>query len=183
MKREGLPAWTTNQESSRPPVKPRPRLPRALLHSILNDRAFSQQPAAQFHGRAGAPPRGAGDRGQGPIVTFMFCRFVMPFVVRIVALVYFCGISSVGWSSFMKINACVGMALLGFYLPDLFLNNTIARRQQSIMRAFPDALDLLLICVESGMSIESSFQRVASAIGSHSSELSAELGLPTAEIS
>ena len=43
----------------------------------------------------------------------------------------------------------------------LRLNNIIARRQQSIMRAFPDALDLLLICVESGMSIEAAFNRVA----------------------
>ena len=125
----------------------------------------------------------AGFRGQGPVVTFMFFRFVMPFVVLLLALVYFFGISNVAWSSFMKINASVGAALLGFYMPDLFLNNTIARRQQSIMRAFPDALDLLLICVESGMSIEASFQRVASEIGSQSSELAEELGLTTAELS
>jgi tight adherence protein C len=125
----------------------------------------------------------AGFRGQGPVVTFMFFRFVMPFVVLVLALVYFFGISSVAWGSFMKINASVGAALLGFYLPDLFLNNTITRRQQSIMRAFPDALDLLLICVESGMSVEASFQRVASEIGSQSSELAEELGLTTAELS
>jgi len=125
----------------------------------------------------------AGFRGQGPVVTFMFFRFVMPFVVLLLALVYLFGISNVAWGSFMKINASVGAALLGFYLPDLFLNNTIARRQQSIMRAFPDALDLLLICVESGMSIEASFQRVASEIGSQSTELAEELGLTTAELS
>jgi tight adherence protein C len=125
----------------------------------------------------------AGYRGQGPVVTFMFFRFVMPFVVLVLALVYLFGISHLGWSTIMKINASVGVALLGFYLPDLFLNNTIARRQQSIMRAFPDALDLLLICVESGMSVESSFQRVASEIGSQSSELAEELGLTTAELS
>ncbi|MGZ5998081.1 MAG: type II secretion system F family protein [Rhizomicrobium sp.] len=125
----------------------------------------------------------AGYRGQGPVVTFMFFRFVMPFVVLVLALVYLFGISPLGWSTIMKINASVGAALLGFYLPDLFLNNTIARRQQSIMRAFPDALDLLLICVESGMSVESSFQRVASEIGSQSSELAEELGLTTAELS
>ena len=125
----------------------------------------------------------AGYRGQGPVVTFMFFRFVMPFVVLVLALVYLFGISHLGWSTIMKINASVGAALLGFYLPDLFLNNMIARRQQSIMRAFPDALDLLLICVESGMSVESSFQRVASEIGSQSSELAEELGLTTAELS
>ena len=73
--------------------------------------------------------------------------------------------------------------MLGFYLPDVFLNNTIARRQQSIMRGFPDALDLLLICVESGMSVESAFQRVATEIGVQSAELAEEFGLTTAELS
>jgi tight adherence protein C len=77
----------------------------------------------------------------------------------------------------------VGAALLGYYLPDAFVSNQIQRRQQSIMRAFPDALDLLLICVESGMSIEAAFTRVASEIGQTSVELAEELGLTTAELS
>ena len=51
------------------------------------------------------------------------------------------------------------------------------------MHAFPDALDLLLICVESGMSIESAFTRVASEVGSQSVELAEEFGLTTAELS
>ena len=55
----------------------------------------------------------------------------------------------------MKVCAAFAGALVGYYLPDLFVSNAITRRQQSIMRAFPDALDLMLICVESGMSIES----------------------------
>ena len=52
--------------------------------------------------------------------------------------------------------------------PNLFLKNKIQRRQISIKRAFPDALDLLLICVESGMSIEAAFRRVSEEIGSQS---------------
>ncbi|MBV9046127.1 MAG: type II secretion system F family protein [Alphaproteobacteria bacterium] len=125
----------------------------------------------------------AGFRGQGPIVTFMFFRFVMPFAVFALALVYLFVIGSFAWTTTMKITVSVGAALLGFYLPDLFLNNKIARRQQSIMRAFPDALDLLLICVESGMSVEAAFQRVASEIGVQSPELAEEFGLTTAELS
>ena len=125
----------------------------------------------------------AGYRGQGPIVTFMFFRFVMPFAVFILSLLYLFLVAHFTWTATMKITVSVGMALLGFYLPDLFLNNKIARRQQSIMRAFPDALDLLLICVESGMSVESAFQRVATEIGAQSSELAEEFGLTTAELS
>jgi tight adherence protein C len=80
------------------------------------------------------------------------------------------------------VAAFVG-ALIGFYVPDLFVGNMIQRRQTSIMRAFPDALDLMLICVESGMSIESAFTRVAGEIGSQSAELAEELALTTAELS
>ncbi|MEI9990719.1 MAG: type II secretion system F family protein [Rhizomicrobium sp.] len=125
----------------------------------------------------------AGYRGQGPVVTFMFFRFVMPFAVFLLSLLYLFAISHFQWTATMKITVSVGMALLGFYLPDLFLNNKIARRQQSIMRAFPDALDLLLICVESGMSVEAAFQRVATEIGAQSGELAEEFGLTTAELS
>ena len=54
----------------------------------------------------------------------------------------------------VKIGICLAATYFGMQLPSLFLKNKIAQRQLSIKRAFPDALDLLLICVESGMSIE-----------------------------
>jgi tight adherence protein C len=125
----------------------------------------------------------AGYRGQGPLVTFMFFRFVMPFIVFILVLFYTFVVLHLSWSSLMKFGAAFVGAGIGFYLPDLFVNNMIARRQVSIMRAFPDALDLMLICVESGMSIESAFTRVANEIGTQSAELAEELALTTAELS
>ncbi|HEV2651024.1 MAG TPA: type II secretion system F family protein [Rhizomicrobium sp.] len=125
----------------------------------------------------------AGYRGQGPIVTFMFFRFVVPIVLLLAALFYFFVMSHYQMQTLQKICISVGIALLGFYVPDMYVSNIIAKRLTSIMRAFPDALDLLLICVESGMSVEASFQRVASEIGTQSSELAEELGLTTAELS
>jgi tight adherence protein C len=125
----------------------------------------------------------AGYRGQAPLITFMFFRFVMPFVVFAVVLFYTFLILHLSWSPLQKILAAVAGAGLGFYMPDMFVNNMIQRRQQSIMRGFPDALDLMLICVESGMSIESAFGRVSSEIGSQSAELAEELALTTAELS
>ena len=98
----------------------------------------------------------------------MFFRFVMPFVVFVVTLFYLFVITHFSWSPMMKIGAAFAGALIGYYLPDLFVSNVIARRQQSIMRAFPDALDLMLICVESGMSIEAAFTKVAAEIGTQS---------------
>ncbi|HEX4637501.1 MAG TPA: type II secretion system F family protein [Rhizomicrobium sp.] len=125
----------------------------------------------------------AGYRGQAPLITFMFFRFVMPFIVFTVTLFYLFVVLHLSWPPLQKIGAAFVGALIGFYLPDVFVNNMIQRRQTSIMRAFPDALDLMLICVESGMSIESSFTRVASEIGSQSPELAEELALTTAELS
>src|SRR3954465_323830 len=102
----------------------------------------------------------AGYRGQAPLITFMFFRFVMPPVLFGVVLFYTFLILHLSWSPITKVGAAFLGALLGFYVPDLFVGNMIQRRQQSIMRAFPDALDLMLICVESGMSIESAFTKV-----------------------
>lgn len=125
----------------------------------------------------------AGYRGQAPLITFMFFRFVMPFIVFGVTLFYLFVVMKIGWSPMMKVLAAFGGAAVGFYLPDIFVGNMIQRRQQSIMQAFPDALDLMLICVESGMSIESAFTRVSAEIGSQSPELAEELALTTAELS
>jgi tight adherence protein C len=125
----------------------------------------------------------AGYRGQAPLITFMFFRFVMPFIVFAVTLFYMFVVLHLSWPPLQKVGAAFIGALIGFYMPDVFVNNMISRRQTSIMRAFPDALDLMLICVESGMSIESSFTRVASEIGTQSPELAEELALTTAELS
>ena len=125
----------------------------------------------------------AGYRGQAPLIAFMFFRFVMPFIVFAVSLLYLFVLLHLTWSTSEKLVASFLAAGFGFYLPDLFVTNKIQRRQESIMRAFPDALDLLLICVESGMSIEAAFSRVAAEIGSQSAELAEEFALTTAELS
>ena len=125
----------------------------------------------------------AGLRSQTHHIVFMFFRFVMPFVLFALALFYLFVVTHFAWSFTMKIAVAVGAALFGFYLPDLFVSNLTAHRQTSIMNAFPDALDLLLICVESGMSVEAAFAKVASEIGSASEELAEEFALTTAELS
>src|SRR6202789_3125086 len=100
----------------------------------------------------------AGYRGQAPYVTFLFFRLVTPIVLFIAAVLYVFVISHMEKSAPVKIGMCVGAAYLGLQAPMLFLKNAISKRQLSIRRAFPDALDLLLICVESGRSIEAAFR-------------------------
>jgi tight adherence protein C len=125
----------------------------------------------------------AGYRGQAPLVAFMFFRFVMPPVVFLVMLFYLFVLTHFQYPVMVKISGAFAGALFGYYLPDLWVSNLVTRRQQSIMRAFPDALDLMLICVESGMSIEASFTKVSAEIGTQSVELAEELALTTAELS
>ncbi len=127
--------------------------------------------------------RQAGFRGPGPMYTFVFFRFVMPPILFVLTLLYLVFLNDFGLPPMARVAASCGAAFVGFYLPNLFVQNVIARRQDSIRKAFPDALDLLLICVESGMSIEAAFQKVAAEIGTQSVELAEELGLTTAELS
>lgn len=127
--------------------------------------------------------RQAGFRGQGPIYTFIFFRFVMPPLVFLLTIFYLYVINSFGLATMPRIAVASAGAFIGFYLPNLFVQNVIARRQESIKKAFPDALDLLLICVESGMSVEAAFAKVAAEIGSQSVELAEELSVTTAELS
>jgi tight adherence protein C len=125
----------------------------------------------------------AGYRGQGPQVTFLFFRMIMPIALFLFAIFYLFILVSIQQPAMVKLGMCIGAAWLGMKLPQLFLKNIITRRQTSIRRAFPDALDLLLICVESGMSIDAAFRRVSQEVGSQSVPLAEELMLTTAELS
>jgi tight adherence protein C len=124
----------------------------------------------------------AGYRGHAPYVTYLFFRMVTPAVAMIAAVVYLFVIVDLNQPAMIKIALCIGTAYLGMHMPYLFLKNQITRRQTSIRRAFPDALDLLLICVEAGMSVEAAFRKVSQEIGSQSIALAEELTLTTAEM-
>jgi tight adherence protein C len=125
----------------------------------------------------------AGFRGQGPYVAFLFFRMIAPIAMFAFALLYVFVIVEFGWPTMVKIGAALAAAWLGMKIPHLFLKNLTKRRQLSIRRAFPDSLDLLLICVESGMSIEVAFRRVSQEIGTQSIPLAEEFTLTTAELS
>ncbi|PLX37960.1 MAG: type II secretion system protein [Hyphomicrobiales bacterium] len=126
----------------------------------------------------------AGYRGQAPMVVFLFARFVAPFIMFMLALFYlFVVMHASQQPAGLKFSLAVLIALVGFYLPNLFISNVIQKRQLSIRRAWPDALDLMLICVESGMSIEAGFRKVSEEIGVASVPLAEELTLATAELS
>ncbi len=125
----------------------------------------------------------AGYRGQAPYVTYLFFRMVTPIAMFIVAMFYLFVMLDFNQPFTVKLGMAIAAAFIGMQLPLVFLKNRIARRQLSIKRAFPDTLDLLLICVESGMSVEAAFKRVSEEIGTQSVALAEELTLTTAELS
>jgi tight adherence protein C len=125
----------------------------------------------------------AGFRSEAATTTFLFARFVLPFGFLFLAIFYVFVVLKIDRPLPFKLGICLVIAYLGFYLPIIFVSNALQKRQQSIKRAFPDSLDLMLICVESGMSIEHAFRRVSEEIGSQSLALAEELSLTTAELS
>lgn len=125
----------------------------------------------------------AGFRGQAPVVAFLFFRLVMPFVGFAATFFYLFLVRDFEIPALVRLGLSFGAAFLGFYLPNVFVANLIQRRQKSIKQAFPDALDLLLICVQSGMSVEAGFGKVAKEIAVASIELAEEFSLTTAELS
>ncbi|MFT3673616.1 type II secretion system F family protein [Aestuariivirga sp.] len=127
--------------------------------------------------------RQAGYRAEKHLVTFLAMRVIVPIVVAIITFVYASTVFADKVSPNMRVAATIIALVVGFYIPGVGLKNLIQRRQASIKKAWSDALDLLLICVESGMALEPSMMRVAKEIGSQSVPLAEELSLTVAELS
>ncbi len=125
----------------------------------------------------------AGLRGEGPLVAFMFFRAAAPPLSFVAALIYVFLVADIEQSDSMKLLYATLAGAAGYYLPNVFIENLAQKRQQAIKIAFPEALDMLLICVQSGMSVEAAFGKAAKEIANQSIELSEELSLTTAELS
>ena len=127
--------------------------------------------------------RQAGLRTETNLVTYLSLRMIVPLILAVIVFIYSSTVFADSVSPAMRVGGTLVGAAAGFYLPMLFLKNLRAKRQQSIKRAWSDALDLTLICVESGMAVEPALGRVAKEIGVQSIPLAEELTLTVAELS
>lgn len=125
----------------------------------------------------------AGYRGRQAEMVFLAARAIAPIAFFLLTFFYVFFVAKLDYPATIKFAIAIGGAYAGIKMPEIFLKNTISKRQFSMRRAFPDALDLLLICVESGMSIEEAFRKVAMEIGQQSVPLAEELQLTNAELS
>ncbi|MGH6780609.1 MAG: type II secretion system F family protein [Sphingomonadaceae bacterium] len=125
----------------------------------------------------------AGIRSKDMAVAVIFSRLVLPIVIGGTMAV---GVYLLGWFadwSPMKQFGLVGGSLLGSYkAPDLFLKNKITKRSDAIRKGLPDALDLLVICAEAGLTVDAAFHRVARELGRAYPELGDEFALTAIEL-
>jgi tight adherence protein C len=154
--------------------------PKRLFREIVDRFNLAKQAES---GELAQMLRMAGYRGQGPVVTFLAVRLIAPIMMFALATIYVFVILRLQHPLFVKLGIVVAAAWFGYYAPWIYVKNQITKRQQAVRRAWPDAIDLLLICVESGMSIEGAFRKVSEEIGAQSQELAEELSLTTAELS
>jgi tight adherence protein C len=125
----------------------------------------------------------AGFRGAGAEYAFVTFRLFAPIAFAVAAAVYIFVIAKWTQALPMRIGFVMFAIYLGVKAPEIYLRNATAKRQKSLERAFPNTLDLMLICAESGMSIEHAVRKVSAEVGVESIDMAEELTLLAAEMS
>jgi tight adherence protein C len=125
----------------------------------------------------------AGYRSESAYMKFMVIRVFIPITIGLLSAFYFLFLFKTDYPFWVRIAFSVAIGYFGYALPMILLKNKILKRYEDIKRAFPDALDLLLICVESGMTVEVALKIVSKEIGVQSVPLAEELTLTNAELS
>jgi tight adherence protein C len=125
----------------------------------------------------------AGIRSKDLAFVVIFARLVLPIVIGGAAIVYVYMLDGLADWSALKRYALVATTLIGSYkAPDLWLKNKITKRSHAIRKGLPDALDLLVICAEAGLTVDAAFGRVARELGKAYPELGDEFGLTAIEL-
>lgn len=124
----------------------------------------------------------AGWRSKDALVTYLFARITLPLGFGGFGLLYFVGSNPFEWTLLGGISASVGSAFFGYILPVVLLKNTVSKRYEAMRKALPDALDLLVICTEAGLNLDSGLDRVCREISNSAPELADELGLTAIEL-
>ena len=125
----------------------------------------------------------AGIRTKELAFFLIFARFVLPVVLGIGAIVLVYVIDYFpDWSGMKKYGLVAGTLVLSYKAPDLWLSNKVKKRSHAVRKGLPDALDLLVICAEAGLTIDAGFNRVAKELGKAYPELGDEFGLTAIEL-
>ncbi|WP_334127822.1 type II secretion system F family protein [Sneathiella sp.] len=123
-----------------------------------------------------------GWRSKDALVAYLFAKISLPVLFAVLTAVYLFGTHAVEWGVAVKLLVSGFAGLIGYLLPDTLVKNRVTKRYQAIRKSLPDALDLLVICTEAGLNLDSGLDRVCREISNSAPELSDELGLASIEL-
>ena len=124
----------------------------------------------------------AGFRSKDALIGYLFCKFCLPFIFGGLAVLAVYGFDTFDLEPMQKGLVAIGIVVFGAYGPDLFVKNASQKRQEQIKRALPDALDLMVICAEAGLSLDATLSRVSDEMATSAPELADEFGLTGVEL-
>ncbi|MAS87626.1 MAG: type II secretion protein F [Micavibrio sp.] len=124
----------------------------------------------------------AGYRSHSALLTFLLLKIALPVIFSVLTMVVLT-LKPEPLPGALGSLIILGLSVFGFYLPDIMVKNQKLKRQQEIALSFPDALDMILICVQGGIGIEQAIDRIAHEMAEHSETLAEELGILSAELS
>jgi len=125
----------------------------------------------------------AGIRSKDMAFVVIFARFLLPVVFGVLAIVMVYVVDYFPeWGAFKKYGLVAGTLLLAYKAPDIYLKNRVTKRTHAVRKGLPDALDLLVICAEAGLTVDAAFGRVARELGKAYPELGDEFALTSIEL-
>jgi len=124
----------------------------------------------------------AGWRSKDAVVRYLFLRIALPFAFGVGSLVLLYGLNIYQLDSTVKLLVSMLAVMAGAYFPDVMVKNAALKRQDKLRKSLPDALDLMVICAEAGLSLDATLRRVADELADARPELSDELGLTSLEL-
>ncbi len=124
----------------------------------------------------------AGWRSKDAIIRYLFMKLFLPLAFGVIVVLLLYGMNLYDLSPILKLGSALGAVILGAYLPDVVIKNMTQKRQDTIRKALPDALDLMVICAEAGLSLDATLGRVSQEMELACPELADELGLTGLEL-
>lgn len=123
----------------------------------------------------------AGFRTRNAVIIYLLIKFVAPIFTMLLGITLLYTITS--HISSLGFVIIISVIFISFFAPNLFISNTIARRQQKIQQSLPDSLDLLVICAEAGLTLDAALHRVVNELADSAPEIADELAVTSVELS
>jgi tight adherence protein C len=124
----------------------------------------------------------AGMRSRDAMIRYLFARLTLPFVFGLVAVIDSYTLHLLPIPPHLRLLAAAGAALFGFFGPGIYIKNVTAKRQKRMQLGLPDALDLMIICAEAGLSLDATLVRVSRELQAACPDLAEELAITSAEL-